>query len=179
MILIEETNEDIIENKEEKQPFKVTDLLTANWCFKMIKMLEEKQEEIDDYVNLEKTKIESYYINETNKIENDKKYFKGLLRAYVEEQQENDPKFKLSTVDGTASFGKVQQKIKYDDSVMIDFCKQNKLDNFINVTTTEKLNKKEFNSYLSVADGKVVTQDGEVLENVCIEEERNFNVKIR
>ena len=62
---------------------------------------------------------------------------------------------------------------------MLDFCKQNKLDNFITVTTTEKLNKREFNSYLSVVDGKVITQDGKILENVCIEAKRNFNVKTR
>ena len=179
MILIEETNEDIIENKEEKQPFKITDLSSADWCFKNLKRLKEKQKEINDYVNLEKTKIENYHINEINKIKSDKEYFEGLLRAYVEEQEENDPKFKLSTVNGMASFGKLQQKINYDDSVMLDFCKQNKLDNFINVTTTEKLNKKEFNSYLSIVDGKVVTEDGEVLENVLIEERRNFNVKTR
>lgn len=179
MILIEETNEDIIENKEEKQPFKITDLSSADWCFKNLKRLKEKQKEINDYVNLEKTKIENYRINETNKIKSDKEYFEGLLRAYVEEQEENDPKFKLSTVNGMASFGKVQQKINYDDNVMLDFCKQNKLDNLITVTTTEKLNKKELNSYLSIIDGKVVTEDGEVLENILIEEKRNFNIKIK
>ena len=179
MMLIEGINEDTIENKEERQGLKVTDLSSADWCFKNLKRLEEKQKEINDYVNLEKTKIENYHINEINKIKSDKEYFEGLLRAYVEEQEENDPKFKLSTVNGMASFGKLQQKINYDDSVMLDFCKQNKLDNFINVTTTEKLNKKEFNSYLSIVDGKVVTEDGEVLENVLIEERRNFNVKTR
>ena len=85
----------------------------------------------------------------------------------------------INTVDGTASFGKLQQKIKYDDNTMLEFCKQNNLEKFINVTTTEKLNKKEFNNYLSVIDGKVVTDDGEILENTFIEEIQNFNVKTK
>ena len=46
MILIEETNEDIIENKEEKQPFKITDLSSADWCFKNLKRLEENKKKL-------------------------------------------------------------------------------------------------------------------------------------
>lgn len=188
MITIEnitnETTED--ENTQEKQPFRVTDLSSANWCFKKIKNLKNKQKELDGYIETERQgleieaqRIQEHYEKETNKIKEDISYFEGLLKIYVEERQEEDPKFKLSTVDGTASFGKLQQKIKYDDGAMLDFCKQNNLDKFINITTTEKLNKKEFNNYLSVIDGKVVTADGEILQNTFIEEIQNFNVKTK
>ena len=69
--------------------------------------------------------------------------------------------------------------LNFVNKVMLEFCKQNKLDKFINTVTTEKLNKKEFNSYLNIVGDKVVTVDGEVLENVNIEEFRNFNVKTK
>ncbi len=188
MIMIENiTNEQTEDEKtQEKQPFRVTDLSSANWCFKKIKGLKNRQKELEEYIEIEKQeaekeaqRIQDYYENETNKIKEDISYFEGLLKIYVEERQEEDPKFKINTVDGTASFGKLQQKIKYDDNAMLEFCKQNNLDKFINITTTEKLNKKEFNNYLSVIDGKVVTADGEILENTFIEEIQNFNVKTK
>ena len=169
MIMIENITNEQTENNntKEKQPFRVTDLSSANWCFKKIKALMNRQKELEEYIEIEKQeaekeaqRIQDYYENETNKIK-------------------EDPKFKINTVDGTASFGKLQQKIKYDDNTMLEFCKQNNLEKFINVTTTEKLNKKEFNNYLSVIDGKVVTDDGEILENTFIEEIQNFNVKTK
>lgn len=174
------------ENTEEKQPFRVTDLSSASWVFKKIKNLNNKQKELDEYINFEKQnleielkKIQDHHELESKKIAEDISYFEGLLRIYVLERQDEDPKFRLSTVNGTASFGKLQQKIKYDEKVMFDFCKQNNLDKFINITTIEKLNKKEFNKYLSAIEGKVLTEDGEILQNAFIEEIQNFNVKIK
>ena len=69
--------------------------------------------------------------------------------------------------------------VKYEDEVMLEFCKNNNLDEFVNVVTTEKLKKKEFNNYLNVVEDKVVTADGEVLENAYVEEFKNFNIKLK
>lgn len=171
--------EETVEQEEKKQPFRVTDLLSANWCFKKMKVLENKKKQVEEYVALEKQRIEEYLEQELKRFNEDIEYFKFLLQQFVEEQQELDPKFKLSTVDGTASFGKLQQKIKYEDEAILEFCKNNNLDEFVNVVTTEKLNKKEFNRYLNVVEDKVVTVDGEILENAYIEEFRNFNIKLK
>lgn len=178
MLIIEDI-EEVVEETEDKQSFQVTDLTSANWCFKKIKQVEYRKKQMEEYVHNEIKIIEEFHLKEEKNLNDEIDYFKFLLKEYIEKQQEVDPKFKISTVDGVASFGKIQQKIKYDDEVMLEFCKQNKLDKFINTVTTEKLNKKEFNSYLNIVGDKVVTVDGEVLENVNIEEFRNFNVKTK
>ena len=175
----EQTEENTEKKEKESQSFKVTDLLSANWCFKKLKVLENKKKQIEEYAELEIKRIEDYLQKEQKQINEDAEYFKFLLQQFVEEQQEVDPKFKLSTVDGTASFGKLQQKIKYEDNVMLEFCKNNNLDEFVNVVTTEKLKKKEFNNYLNVVEDKVITADGEVLESAYVEEFKNFNVKLK
>nr|WP_317357297.1 host-nuclease inhibitor Gam family protein [uncultured Tyzzerella sp.] len=175
----EQTEENTEKKEKESQSFKVTDLLSANWCFKKLKVLENKKKQIEEYAELEIKRIEDYLQKEQKQINEDAEYFKFLLQQFVEEQQEVDPKFKLSTVDGTASFGKPQQKIKYEDNVMLEFCKNNNLDEFVNVVTVEKLKKKEFNNYLNVVEGNVVTMDGEVLEQAYVEEFKNFNVKLK
>lgn len=171
---------ELMDLEEEKtQQFKVTDLLSANWCFKKLKALENKRKQVEEYVELEIKRIEDYLEKEQEQINQDVDYFKFLLQQFVEEQQQVYPKFKLSTVDGTASFGKLQQKIKYDDNVMLEFCKNNNLDEFVNIVRAEKLKKKEFNSYLNIVEDKVVTADGELLENAYVEEVKNFNIKLR
>nr|DAZ33199.1 MAG TPA: hypothetical protein [Caudoviricetes sp.] len=178
MLVIEDI-EEVVEETEEKQSFQVTDLTSANWCFKKIKQVEYRKKQMEEYVHNEIKRIKEFHLKEEKNLNDEIDYFKFLLKEYIEKQQEVDPKFKISTVDGTASFGNIQQKIKYDDEVMLEFCKQNKLDKFIKTVTTEKLNKKEFNSYLNIVGDKVITVDGEVLENVNIEEFRNFNVKTK
>lgn len=78
-------------NTKEKQPFRVTDLSSANWCFKKIKALKNKQKELEEYVAKERLeieealqKIECYYENETNRIKEDIIYFEGLLKKITD-----------------------------------------------------------------------------------------------
>lgn len=175
--MIELEKEDL---QKENSSFKVTDLHSANWCFKQILELQNDKKEIDEFVEKELKIIEEYHKKETENINGSIEYFKTLLQQYVEEQEENDPKFKLSVPYGTASFGKEQVKIKYDDDKMLEFVKSSNLLEFVNTTVVEKLNKKEFNKYLTVAeDGRVLTEDGEVLENAYAETFRNFNIKVK
>lgn len=166
--------------KEENNSFKVTDLSSANWCFKKILALQNKQKEIDKFVEKELKQVTDYHKKETEDITGRIGYFKMLLQQYVEEQEKTDPKFKLNVPYGTASFGKEQVNIQYDNDVMLEFVKNNNLSEFISTTVVEKLNKKDFNNYLSVTEnGQVVTEDGEVLENAYAEIFRNFNVKVK
>lgn len=176
---MEELNKIETIEQEQKETFKVTDLASANWCFKKMKALQNKKTQIQEYVDFEQKRLEEYAEKEFRYIEESFNYFKTLLQDFVETQLENDPKFKISTVDGTASFGKVQQKIKYDDSVMLDFVKNNGLDEFVKVTTTEKLNKTDFNKYLKIVDDKVITEDGEIVDSAYIETTQNFNIKLK
>lgn len=171
----------MLEIKEvERQSFEIKDLSSANWCFKKIKSLESKKAEINVLVEEEISIIQEYQKKETEAINNDICHFKNLIQKYVEEREEEDPKFRLTVPFGTASFGKEQIKITYDDKVMLDFVKENNLTEFINETVTQKLNKKEFNNYLAInEDEKVLTADGEILENVFVEKFRNFNIKTK
>lgn len=166
--------------EQEKETFKINDLESANWCFKKIKILKKELFEKEFFAQNEIEKMKNYIKNEKEIIESSIQYFENLIKMYVEERLEENPKFKLSLPEGTASFGKEQIKIHYDDDQMLEFVKNNKMDNFITKNITEKLNKKEFNNFLKVTeDGQVVTEDGEIIENAYIEKFRNFNLKVK
>ena len=88
---------DLLETKEE---FKVRDLQGATWCFKKLRALENKIEEITKVAAVEIDGITKWLEGELKTLENDKEYFEGLLNAYYVEERAKNKKFKLSTPYG-------------------------------------------------------------------------------
>ena len=176
-----ETNEEQITNNEVllKPRFEVDTLSKADWCFKRIRSLEEEQVKLKEYVKEEKNKYDNFLEKELDRIDKGIEHFKILIQMFVDKETEKDPKFKLKTVNGSASYGKEQTKLEFDDSEMLKYCKDNNLNQFVNVKTEEKLDKANFKKYLQITEnGSVITEDGEVMGNIFVNKFRNFNVKI-
>lgn len=172
----EENSSDNEQNTDNR--FIVDDLSKADWCFRKIKELEEEKIKINNYVETEKLKYDNFLKKENERIDSSITHFTLLIQNFVDEETAKNPKFKLKTVNGSASYGKLQNKFEFNDEEMIEYCKENNLNNLIEVKEVIKLNKKEFKNYLHITENnQVVTEDGEILDNVIVNSYKNFNLK--
>lgn len=144
-----------IESEETKERFKIENLDSANWAFRKLAALERKEKEITQLADAEKNRIETWEKEEKAQIQSSKDFFNFLLEEYYRKQRELDPKFKLSTPYGKVTSRKQQAKWNYDDEVILESLKDNKLDKFIRIK--EEVNKSDLKAEV------------EVLNNVCVE----------
>lgn len=158
--------------------FEIDSLSKADWCFKKIKEYTKKKIQMEEYVKEEENRLKEFKKKEQEKYENNIEHFQILLRNYMDKELENDPNFKIKTLNGSANYGKKTKKLDYNDKDMIEFCKKNDLPQFIR--TKEELNKSEFKTFLTITDeNKVVTKDGEILDNITVIEEQKFNIRCK
>lgn len=164
--------------KTEREAFRVTDLRSAEWVFRKLKMLDKEFTAQEEYVNGQIEYYQKYLKNLSEKYADDVAYFQGLLEAYVLEQEAIDPKFKLKTAQGTASHGKESYKWNYDDEKLMNFLKENdEMKQFVKSVTTEKIDKASLKKAISINNSIAVNEDGEVVDGIELVPYRNFNVK--
>ncbi|MDU6295580.1 host-nuclease inhibitor Gam family protein [Clostridium celatum] len=159
---------DLIESKEE---FKVTNLQGATWCFRKLRAIEGKIEDITNVAAMEIERITEWLKNETKSLETDKAYFEGLLNAYYVEQRAKDNKFKLSTPYGKVTAKKIK-KWTYDEEVVKEYVKAENLP-FIRIK--EELDKSAIKK--AFKDG-VNNETGEYIPGITIEEIESISIKI-
>ena len=161
---------EIWENEEHEEGFKVTDDGKADWCIEKIKEIEEEQ---DRLINLAKDKM-SELKAKIDDLEHEKdvktSYFKGLLREYMQTVETKSTKtqdtYKL--LSGTLKIKRKAPTPIKDDKLLLEWLKSNKMNNYI--TNVEKANWGEFKKELVQTDKGYVTKDGEVVEGVTLKE---------
>lgn len=159
---------DLLETKEE---FKVRDLQGATWCFKKLRALENKIEEITKVASVEIDGITKWLEGELKTLENDKEYFEGLLNAYYVEERAKNKKFKLSTPYGKITARKTKKWI-LDEEVVKAYVKTEDLP-FIRIK--EELDKAAIKK--TFKDG-VNTETGEYIPGIRIEEVESISIKV-
>lgn len=167
-----------IEKKElEKERFEIRDLNSADWVFREWKRKKAEREERINYAKAEIETLKAYIENEEKEQESMELYFKTLLGKYVDRRLEEDPKFRLKTVHGSANYGKLIDKWHYEDDVLLKDLEEKEIDEFIKIKKSidKTLLKKSVNI---TKDGEVVTKDGEVLNGVKITQERKLNIRL-
>jgi len=172
--------QEFLDEKEQvnDEAFEVVHDSQANWALRKIK---EHQQEIkwnQKMAQYEIEKIEEWEEQVNQPLTRSIDYFQGLLAQYAMAKKEADPKFKsLKLPNGNLQFRKQQPKWSYDDKTLVTSLKQLRLDEYIKVE--EKPVKKDIKKVLRVAGNKVVTENGEVVEGIEIEERgESFSVKI-
>lgn len=169
-MLSELVKSELEELKEEHQGFRVTDLDSANWCFRKLQALKEQREEFEMLAKAEIDRITNWLNTELKKIEVNEEFFNMLLSSYAVEQRKANPKFKISTPYGKVSFRKQQPKWNYEDKTVLKALKRSNMLNLIK--TTEEVKKAELKKVCSVVNGKAVIADtGEIIEGITVEEQ--------
>ncbi len=156
---------------EVKEQFEVSDLQGATWCFRKLRAIEEKVEEVTSVAALEIDRITEWLKGEVESLESDKAYFEGLLNEYYVKERAKDKKFKLSTPYGKVTARKTK-KWTYDDEVVKAYVKAEELP-FIRIK--EELDKVAIKK--AFKDG-VNIQTGEYIPGITIEEVESISIKV-
>ena len=163
----------LLENylEEVNEQFEVTNLQGATWCFRKLRAIEDKVEEVKSVAAMEIDRITEWLARETKSLEEDKAYFEGLLNAYYVKERAKDKKFKLSTPYGKVTARKTK-KWTYDDEVVKEYVKAENLP-FIRIK--EELDKSAIKK--AFKDG-VNNETGEYIPGITIEEIESISIKI-
>lgn len=156
---------------EVKEGFKVYDLESANWCFRKLRALAEKEAEIEAVAKDEIDRINYWKNKEERDIKESREYFEMLLKEYYSNQKAINSKFKCKTPYGSISSRKTKN-IDYDESKMLDYLKVSHPDM---IQTVEKFNKAEVKKIIK---GNVDIYTGEILDFVTEVTNENINVKV-
>lgn len=158
---------DTVEAAEVGGRFTIQDLDSANWAFRKLAAIERKRKEIQELANKEIERIKAWQEQEERGLDNSKEYFEGLLTEYFTREREKDPKFKISTPYGKVSARKQQPKWHYDEDKLVKWLKENS-QNLLKVKYEP--DKNEIKKTYKIVGTNVVTEDGEIVEGITVEE---------
>ena len=150
-----------------KEGFEVSDLQGATWCFRKLRAIEEKIEEVTSVAAIEIDRVTAWLAGETKSLEEDK----ALLNDYYVKERAKDRKFKLSTPYGKVTSRKIK-KWTYDEEVVKAYVKDEELP-FIRIK--EELDKAAIKK--TFKDG-INTETGEYIPGITIEEIDSITVKV-
>lgn len=156
---------------EVREDFKIEDLNGANWAFRKLRAIEEKESEINALAEEEINRINIWKEKEQDQYSKDKEYFSYLLQEYFRVEKAKDKKFKLSTPYGKVTVRKTNAWI-YEEEKLKDYIKYNDLP-FIRVK--EEIDKAGLKKCFK--DG-INQETGEVIPGITIEEKESITVKV-
>lgn len=157
--------------QEVKEEFKVTDLQSATWALRKLRVVNEKINEINTVAVEEIARINEWAEKEVKSLNADKEYFEGLLSAYYIEERSKDKKFKLSTPYGKVTSRKTSKYIYEDEQAIMDYCYANEIDAIRVKTELDKTALKKL-----CKDG-VNQVTGEIVPGVRVETVENISIK--
>lgn len=170
-----EEAQDTVEAVEVGGRFIIEDLDSANWAFRKLRAIEEKEQEVKELAKREIYRINEWKETELKATEDSKGFFESLLMEYYIKQKESNDKFKLSTPYGKVTSRKQQPKFTRNEEELLKWTKENK-PNFVKIK--ESANWTELKKNIVVKDNLVITEDGEIVEGVTATE-RPDNIKIK
>jgi hypothetical protein len=154
---------------EEKEKFVVNDDSKADWCLEKLKEISLEIERKEKLAQERKDQIQAWLVKEKEKLVKSKEWFEGMVTSYFMDLKEKDSKLKtLSLPFGKIQARKQQPKWNYDDKVLIQFVKDSKLDA---LRVKEEVDKDKLKKLVKVVDGRGITEAGEIVEGVTIEEQ--------
>lgn len=158
---------ELIEEVEQKEGYKVTDLNSATWAMRKLSRIENEIKEVKELSTAEHSRIEEWETARVKGLSESQDYFKHLLGTYLLEEKQKDPKFKLSTPYGNVSTRKKPDAWEYDEQGIVPFLKEQEMLDFIKVKET--IDKTAFKKAVKVmSDGRVVNDDGIVIDCVKV-----------
>lgn len=174
-----ELQEQELQNFEQDEKFKVTDLDSANWVFKKLDAINTKEIEIINLAQNEVDRITQWKDKEVEKLQSSKEYLQSLVIDYFAAEKEKDSKFKLNTPYGKVTARKGSKVIQVsNEKNVIEQLKQRGFDNYVKVT--EKLNQADIKKDFNVTDnGTLIDANGEVLDGAYIVEKPiSYSIKV-
>lgn len=156
--------------------FIVDSIEKANWCFRKLKEIDDKEKEIEQLADKELERIERWRERELEAYQGSKEHFQGMLELYYRTEKEKNDKFKLSTPYGQVTSRKQQPKFIRDDEKLLGWIRKSKPEM---VKIKESPDWESLKKDIIVDGDKAITTDGEVVEGVeVVVRDYTVNIKV-
>lgn len=173
---IEKNLNDYLKPVEDKEGFAVDSMEKAEWALKKIAEHKAECKRIADFANEQIAKIQAWAEEQAEAHENDVKFFEGLLMPFAAAELEGKKTKTLKMPSGKMSFKKATT-YERDEKALLAFVKETGMVDFVKVE--EKLNWNEMKKSCTVTeDGKLVTEDGEIVPSVRVFVSEKFSVEV-
>ncbi len=161
------------ELQERRENFTVDSLESANWCFRKLRALKEKQKENNSLSDAEIQRIEAWRTKENASVEQSIEYFESLLKDYYKRLKAENPKTKLSTPYGKVSSKKTNKWNYQNEEKTLKYLTSNGFQDLIKVKP--ELNKKELKTLFK---NGVNTETGECIPGIEVTPEESINISV-
>jgi len=164
----------------ENERFAITNDEQANFFLRRLQEIRSEKDKINTTCNNEierfVAKVNNFRAKEILSLENTENYFSALLESYAKKQLEGSKKKSLKLPFGTMSFKKGQRKMVYDDEALMEFIKNNNLNDFIR--TKEEINKAVLKKAISINDDGLAILNGQTVDGITTTPpETSFSIK--
>lgn len=165
---------------EEDSEYKIIDDSTANYYLRKLEEIKNQENEIntlcDDELNRLTEKINLFRNSRLKTLSNTENYLTKKLEEYAEEKLKDSNKKSLKLPFGTLQFKKTPNKYEYDDTILLNYLTENKLNDYLNIKTSP--NKTQIKKAGKIENNKLYI-DNQEIPGITIEEGQvGFSVKL-
>lgn len=162
-----------IAEEAEADRFVIDDDSKADWAVKKIR---EAEAEIESWKDYYRRALEKIAKRQQSRID----YLKGMLAGYFDTVPHHETKTQASyqLPSGKLVLKQGGPQFKTDDATLVPWLKENGLNEFVKTEIKEKAAWGELKKTVTVVGSQVVTDDGEIVPGVTVEEQApTFEVK--
>ena len=181
-MLLAEAEELNINIDDEEQGIVIRNNTDADFYIKLINKLRQDKEELNAFIDAElERQVQLYerFREERNRpIDHQIQFYEEALRTYTMNELADSNKKSIKLPNGTLAVRKQQPVYNYDEDAVMEFLKENELEQYITTKTTESLNKKDIKKDFVVNNNNQLVINNQIVPGTSVEfREDKFEVK--
>lgn len=153
-------------NDFDNDKFVIDNIKKADWAMGKIKLERAKMAQNEELVQARIEQLQAWLKQKNEASEGTIAFFENLLAPFVEEQIKNSKKKSINLPNGTVGFKKTTKTTK-DDAALLAFIKDG-YSEYIKVK--ESVDMAELKKACKIVNGKLITEEGEVVPGYEVEE---------
>lgn len=182
IMLMAEAEELNINDIESEDGILIRNNSDADFYIKLINRFRREIDEINEFVDAELERqvrlYESYREERLRPIENQIKFYEEALRTYTMNELADSNRKSIKLPNGTLAIRKQQPSYNYNEEEVMQFLKENELEQYITTKTTESLNKKDIKKDFIVNNNNQLVYNNKIVPGASVEfKDDKFEVK--
>lgn len=174
--------EEVPEDDEYRERFKVTDDSQASWAMRKLLSIRNKMGENESIADSERTRIDTWLFNANHKFDKDVEYFEFILTEYAQQQRSEIGRKSIDTAYGIVKSRSTQAKFKVTDEESFFAWAKDNMPEAVIIKFTPSLSVLKSATTIEATEllGLVaMTGDGEIIPGVQVEPAGiNFSVEV-
>ena len=181
-MLMAEAEELNISDIESEDGILIRNNSDADFYIKLINRFRREIDEINEFVDAELERqvrlYESYREERLRPIENQIRFYEEALRTYTMNELADSNRKSIKLPNGTLAIRKQQPSYNYNEEEVMQFLKENELEQYITTKTTESLNKKDIKKDFIVNNNNQLVYNNKIVPGASVEfKDDKFEVK--